>query len=104
MVSNVSPHALSDLRAALATVTVHATSRRGALTDTGGLNQQMTKNVAPHAVGDLGAALATVAVHAMAGAEPADAAPGTLRLLFEVYVTSGRNLRAALATVSVHAG
>ena len=39
----------------------------------------------------------------MAGAEPADAAPGTLRLVFEVYVTSGRNLRAALATVSVHA-
>ena len=36
----------------------------------------------------------------MAAAEPAD---GALLLLFEVYVTSGRNLGAALATVTVHA-
>ena len=39
----------------------------------------------------------------MAAAEPADGAPGTLLLLFEVYFTSVRNLGAALATIMVHA-
>ena len=46
------------------------------------------------AMGNLRAALSTVTVHAMAGAEPADGAPFTLRLLFEVYVTSGSNIGA----------
>jgi hypothetical protein len=81
------PHAMSNLGAALATVTVHSASRRGSLTDTAGLNEQISAYVSPHSLGDLGTALAAILVHAMAGAEPANSAPGTLRLLLELYVS-----------------